>query len=355
MAIVQMLVFVLCSSGCNTRDVGVSPVRDATDGAIKTAGIIRSHVYSVDLGILPPGAQIDHVFTLVNADTAAWRLESLETSCPCTHVRCGWSKIESGGRQQVTMLSKAGSKASNISRRVLFHSSDPTQPPFLIEVTGVVRPPAYVSTSTIELSVPRNGHSQTAWFAVENYGDVDWDDINAISDQTWIDVTTIRRNVSGRGTLPRQAWQVSIFALPTNLESGLHVGRICIQSGNAPIHEIACVWIHLQVYDELTVNPSALALASHSSDSSKDLVIERHGDLSLSADGVNARIVGPLSDHITIATRQAGTSAVELTLTLCDYRQVIADAQYEKSTLVLTTFPDSRQTIRVPIVAKLQQ
>lgn len=194
----------------------------------------KTIVLEHDFGVVRPGERLRRLFTVENPSGRPWKLQKVTRTCTCSVARATGETIDAGASQEFEFLYRAPSQRSDDSESV-FLAFDPDDAPKIeLRVKARVRDPLTATPAAVDLGQLAIGKSTRRTLRIENFGEQDWTNLQALSASEW---ATVERVVLERSasTPPRQVWLVECLFRNSGLEPTLHQGQLRLVAAGAEI------------------------------------------------------------------------------------------------------------------------
>ncbi len=217
-----------------------------------------ANIFVHDFGVVRPQSEQIHLFELKNSGEAERNVRKIVQNCSCTVAKPSSLSIPPGGTLNVELIYRAGKDFSDDVRDSVVYFEQEEIEPVILRVKARIRPQVTLQPSLFSLSSYMPNDRQTDRFTLQDWSDTGLKEVEFISEEPWISVSSPKKGKNNDARTPFPPWEGSFTVDTTNLNSGRHQGRIRVLARDGETEYVSSMTVVLVVASAVKVIPSNL-------------------------------------------------------------------------------------------------
>jgi hypothetical protein len=211
----------------------------------KTGSESRVQTVSWDFGILTPGKEKRHRFTIKNESEITWTIKDVSRTCSCTVGEFSSRTIKPSETTFVDVGFRAANRESDVHQSLMVEFVEQKAPLVALVIKGEVRHLLSAFPATMDFGRAARDERLSQTFELRNFSEHDVA-ITKVESPPWVQTECQPAPVEP-GRLPRQKWQLVVRIVPDKRPKGTGSGELRVQT-NDP--EIGTVTVPVRVQDK---------------------------------------------------------------------------------------------------------
>lgn len=215
----------------------------------------RLRVETWDFGVISPGTELRHRYTIRNSSATSWTIKEVTPSCSCTCGEFTSRTIKPAESTSVEVVFRAGNRDAEVYQAIMIEFAQTGAPYFQLAMKGEIR--GFLSPS------PPNVDFGRAWarmklsrsIQLRNYSDQDVT-ITKIEAPDWLHTDARPAKRVEPGSRPRQSWKITIDADVSKFKAA-EGATLVIHTNTAKIGPVV-IPVHLEMRPPFEVVPQSL-------------------------------------------------------------------------------------------------
>jgi hypothetical protein len=213
-----------------------------------------------DFGILTPGTEARHRFTITNTSTITWTVKFVTKTCACTVGELSSREVKPSATTSLEVVFRAPAKEGSVHQAVMVEFAEPKTPLFNLAIQGEVRNPVSAVPAILDFGRVVTGTRPTQAIELRNYTDEDLA-ITKIEVPEGIRVDHERGESKETTHRPRQVWMLNVQVDPAKLKPDSKTAALVVQTNSKTLAQVR-IPVIFRGQALLTSNPARLAFGS---------------------------------------------------------------------------------------------
>jgi hypothetical protein len=209
-----------------------------------------------DFGLISPGTELHHRYTIRNDSTLTWTTKHVTPSCSCTVGEFTARMVKPGQATSLEVAYRAGKQDGSVYEAVMVEFAEPAAPFFNLVMRGEIRSHVSPSPSRVDFGRVSAGARLSRSIQLRNYSDQDVT-ITKIQAPDWLHVEFEPAQSSEASKRPRQTWKITIHADVSMFRTGPEAVTLVVHTNAANIAPVV-IPVNLEIRAPLEVAPSGL-------------------------------------------------------------------------------------------------
>ena len=147
------------SRSASSAAVSVEPTASIAPGVAKRPQIFLPET-THNFGKVKAGAEVAHVFNVINAGTAPLAIKAVRTSCGCTTAGLDRRTLEPGEASELKVTFGVGNRRGQRVKKITITSNDPNHPQTILTISADVLPTRTANSRSHPTARARSAASQ---------------------------------------------------------------------------------------------------------------------------------------------------------------------------------------------------
>ena len=219
-----------------------------------SSGRLRTDAW--DFGVIAPGTELHHRYTIRNGSTSTWTIKHVTPSCSCTVGEFTARAVKPGQATSLEVTYRAGKQDGTVYEAVLVEFVEPAAPLVNLVLRGEIRGLLSPSPSRVDFGRVSASARLNRSIELRNFSDQDVA-ITKIQAPDWLHVELEPAQSSKGSNRPRQTWKITIHADVSKFRAGAEATMVAVHSTGAKIDPVL-IPVNLELRAPLEVAPHGL-------------------------------------------------------------------------------------------------
>jgi hypothetical protein len=261
---VRLAVTLLAFLGCQRAPVSPLPllgpsapsveIKATEDPVRSSSSRLRSDVW--DFGLIAPGTELHHRYTIRNESTSTWTIKQVTPSCSCTVGEFTARAVKPDQETSLDVTYRAGKRDGPIYEAIMVEFAEPAAPFFNLVLRGEIRSLLSPSPSRVDFGRVTTGARLSRSLALRNYSAPDVA-ITKIEAPDWLHVVWEPTQKFEGSNRPHQTWKITIHADASKFRSGREPATLTVHTTAAKMDTVV-IPVNLEIRAPLEVAPRGL-------------------------------------------------------------------------------------------------
>jgi hypothetical protein len=193
------------------------------------ASTSRLKVVVWDFGILAPGKEARHRFTITNTSTTTWTVKNVTKTCACAVGELSSREVKPGATTSLDVVFRAPAKEGTVHQAIMVEFENPKDPLFNLAIRGEARNPVSAVPTIIDFGRVATGTRPTQIVELRNYTDHDLE-IVKVEAPEGIRVAHERGESKETEHRPRQVWTLTIHLDPAKVKADPRTAALVVHT-----------------------------------------------------------------------------------------------------------------------------
>jgi hypothetical protein len=190
-----------------------------------------------DFGVLTPGVEKKHQFTITNRSAIPWRIKFVTSTCSCTVGEFSSKTVKPSESTSVEISFRAPTRETEVSQALLVEFAEPEAPLFHLGIKGEIRNPLSAVPAGIDFGTLAADTPLRQTVELRNYSSEDFA-ITRVETPPWLQADC-RPAETGQAThKPRQTWQLVVRADLSKRPSKVEPAKLLVHTNSQQVGSV---------------------------------------------------------------------------------------------------------------------
>jgi hypothetical protein len=209
-----------------------------------------------DFGVISPGTELRHRYTIRNDSPLTWTIKHVTPSCSCTLGEFTARAVKPGQATSLEVAYRAGKHDGAVYEGIMVEFAESAAPFFNLVLRGEIRGLLSPSPSRVDFGRVSAGARVSRAIRLRNYSDQDVT-ITRVQAPDWLRAELDPTQSSEESTRPRQLWKITVHADATKFRAGPEAAMLVVHT-SAPKMDPVVIPVNLEIRAPLEVVPAGL-------------------------------------------------------------------------------------------------